>query len=327
MKSFRMLSPTSLDEAIALATDPKGGSAKYLAGGQDLLTEMKEHLAGPDRVVNLKSIPGLDGLESAGGALRIGALTTLARIERDATIRSHWTALAEAAASIASPQIRSCATIGGNLCQRPRCWYYRIEEANCLKKGGTECFSYGGLNKYNAILGGGPTYIVHPSDLAPALIALGGEITVRGQGGERRMPLEKFYVLPADGDVTKETVLADGEVVTSIEVPKPAAGTRSTYVKFKERESYDFALSAVAASVAIEGGVVKSARICLGAVAPVPWRVERAEKLLLGRALDETAAREAATAALAGAEPLSQNGFKVPLTKTLVERALLALAS
>jgi len=241
-------------------------------------------------------------------------------------VRSHWTALAEAAASVASPQIRSCATVGGNLCQRPRCWYYRLEEAKCLKKGGRECFSYGGLNKYNAILGGGPAYIVHPSDLAPALVALSAEIVLRGKGGERRMPLEKFYALPADGDVTKETVLRDGEIVTEIVVPKPAAGSRSTYVKFKERESYDFALSAVAASITLEGGMVKAARICLGAVAPVPWRAERAEKRLEGRVLDETAAREAAAEALHGAEPLSQNGYKVPLTKTLVERALLALA-
>jgi len=325
VKSFRLVNPTTLDEAIALSSDKAAGQTKFLAGGQDLLTEMKEHLASPDRVVNLKSISGLDALDSSSGALKIGALVTLARIERDATVRAHWTALSEAAASVASPQIRSCGTIGGNLCQRPRCWYYRLEEAKCLKKGGTECFSYGGLNKYNAILGGGPVYIVHPSDLAPALIALGAEIVLRSKSGERRMPLEKFYVLPADGDVTKETVLQDGEIVTEIVVPKAAAGSRSTYVKFKERESYDFALSAVAASVVIEGGVVKSARICLGAVAPVPWRVERAEKLLVGRALDETAARAAAEAALHGAEPLSQNGYKVPLTKTLVERALAAL--
>lgn len=325
MKSFRLVNPTTLDEAIAFAGDRAAGSAKFLAGGQDLLTEMKEHLAGPDRLVNLKTIPGLGALDSSSGSLRIGALTTLATIERDATVRQHWTALGEAAGSVASPQIRSCGTLGGNLCQRPRCWYYRLEEANCLKKGGTECFSYGGLNKYNAILGGGPTYIVHPSDLAPALIALGAEIVLRSKSGERRMPLEKFYVLPADGDVTKETVLQDGEIVTEVVVPKPAAGARSTYVKFKERESYDFALSAVAASVALEGGQVRSARICLGAVAPVPWRAERAEKVLAGRALDAAAAREAAEAALFGAEPLSQNAFKVPLTKTLVERALLAL--
>ncbi|MCY2961880.1 MAG: xanthine dehydrogenase family protein subunit M [Planctomycetota bacterium] len=326
MKSFRLVNPTTLDEAIDFASDRAAGSSKFLAGGQDLLTEMKEHLSGPDRVVNLKSIPGLDALDSSGGSLRIGALTTLSRIERDAAVRAHWTALAEAAHSVASPQIRTCGTIGGNLCQRPRCWYYRLEEANCLKKGGTECFSYGGLNKYNAILGGGPTYIVHPSDLAPALVALGAEIVLRSKSGERRMPLEKFYVLPADGDVTKETVLADGEIVTEIVVPKPAAGTRSTYVKFKERESYDFALSAVGASVVLEGGKVAAARLCLGAVAPVPWRVERAEKVLVGRVLDETAAREAANEALRGAEPLSQNAYKVPLTKTLVERALLALA-
>jgi len=326
VKSFRLLNPTTLDEAIALCADPKGGVTKLLAGGQDLLTEMKEHLAGPDRLVNLKSIPGLDAIEAGAAGLRIGALATLAKIERDAGVRANWTALSQAAASVASPQIRSCATIGGNLCQRPRCWYYRMEEAHCLKKGGTECFAYGGLNKYSAILGGGPSYIVHPSDLAPALVALDAEVTLRSAKGERKLALEKFYVLPEDGGIEKETVLADGEIVTAITAPVPVAGMRSTYSKFKERDSFDFALSAVAASVVIAGGKVTRARLCLGGVAPVPWRVEAAEALLVGRTLDAQAAREAAEAALRGAEPLAQNGFKVPLTKTLIERALLSLA-
>lgn len=326
MKSFRLVNPTSIDEALALAADSSAGTVRYLAGGQDLVTEMKEYLAEPDRVVNLKSIPELDVIDSASGALGVGSLATLARIERDATIRAHWTALSEAAESVASPQIRSCGTLGGNLCQRPRCVYYRIEEARCLKKGGTECFSYGGFNKYNAILGGGPSWIVHPSDLAPALVALGAEIVLRSKSGSRRMPLERFYVLPADGDITQETALFPGEIVIQILAPKPAAGSRSTYLKFKERESYDFALSAVAASVTLENGRVREARICLGGVAPVPWRVPRAEAVLVGRTLDAAAAREAAEAAVHGAEPLSQNAYKIPLTKTLVERALLALA-
>jgi xanthine dehydrogenase YagS FAD-binding subunit len=326
VKSFRLLNPTTLDEAIALCADPKGGVTKVLAGGQDLLTEMKEHLAGPDRLVNLKSIPGLDALESGANGLRVGALATLAKIERDAGVRANWAALSQAAASIASPQIRSCATVGGNLCQRPRCWYYRLEEAKCLKKGGTECFAYGGLNKYSAILGGGPSYIVHPSDLAPALVALDAEVTLRSSKGERKMPLADFYVLPENGGVEKETVLQDGEIVTLVTAPAPAAGARSTYLKFKERDSFDFALSAVAASVVVAGGKVTRARLCLGGVAPVPWRAPAAEALLLGRALDEKSAREAAEAALKGAEPLTHNGYKVPLTKTLVERALLSLA-
>ncbi len=326
MHSFRLVHPTSLDEAVALAVDPAAGATKYLAGGQDLLTEMKEHLATPDRVVNLKSVPGLAEFDSSGGELRIGALTTLARIEHDATVRAHWTALAEAAESIASPQIRSCATVGGNLCQRPRCPYYRMEEARCLKKGGTECFAYGGHNKYNAILGGGPSYIVHPSDLAPALVALNAEIVLRSKSGERRMPLEQFYVLPADGDVTQETVLTTGEVVTELRLPAAEKGSRSTYVKFKERESFDFALAAVAASLTFDGSTVRSARICLGGVAPIPWRAARAEQLLVGRTLDSDLVRQAAAAALHGAEPLSQNAYKIPLTQTLVERALMALA-
>jgi xanthine dehydrogenase YagS FAD-binding subunit len=320
------VNPTSLDEALALAGDPAAGATAYLAGGQDLLSEMQEHLAGPDRVVNLKSIPGLAAIDTAGGALRLGALATIARVERDATIRARWTALAQAAESIASPQIRSCATVGGNLCQRPRCPYYRLEETRCLKKGGSECFSYGGLNKYNAILGGGPSYIVHPSDLAPALVALDAQIVLRSASGERRLPLQEFYVLPADSDVTRETVLAPGEIVTEIRVPVPASGSRSSYVKFKERESFDFALSAVAVSLTLDGDRVRDARISLGGVAPVPWRAVHAEVALTGRKLDAAAAREAAVAALRGAKPLSQNAYKIPLTETLVERALLALA-
>ncbi len=324
MRSFRLLNPTSLDQALALL-EPKDGTAQVLAGGQDLITEMKEHLAEPDRVVNLKSVPGLDAIEAGPDGLAIGALVTLAQLERHASVRAHWTALSEAALSIASPQIRSCGTVGGNLCQRPRCWYYRAEEARCLKKGGTECFAYGGRSKYNAILGGGPSYIVHPSDLAPALVALGAEVTLRSARGERRLALEKFYVLPSDGDATRETVLAPGEIVTGVRVPNPAAGTRSTYLKFKERESFDFALSAVAVSLTQEAGKVKHAGIVLGGVAPIPWRAPRAEALLVGRALDPKAAREAAVEALRGAEPLAENGYKIPLTQALVERALLAL--
>jgi xanthine dehydrogenase YagS FAD-binding subunit len=334
VKAFQLETPRTLAAALGLlsaTSEAKKGDTKSvrvvapMAGGQDLLTEMKEHLAEPDRVVNLKSIPGLDKIESAGGRVRIGALVTLQQLEEDRTLADTARVLVEAARSIASPQIRSVGTVGGNLNQRPRCWYYRLEGAMCLKKGGKRCFSYDGQNKYNAILGGGPSYIVHPSDLAPALVALDAEVTLVSQAGTRTLKLEKFYALP-DVDVTRETVLRPDELLTEVSFATPAAGTRSTYVKFKERSSYDFALSAVALVIGLEGGTIRCARLCLGGVAPVPWRVEAAEAALVGKSPDEAAGKAAAEAALHGADPLEHNGYKVPLTKALVARAVQSLA-
>jgi xanthine dehydrogenase YagS FAD-binding subunit len=326
MKAFTLQNPRTLEAAVALLSDEQHGRARPLSGGQDLLTELKERLDGPERLVNLKSVPGLDGLTVEDERIEIGALVTLARLERDERLRARWRGLAEAAASIASPQIRSCATVGGNLCQRPRCWYFRLADAPCLKKGGGECYAHSRFNKYNAILGGGPSWIVHPSDLAPALVALDAEVELRSQAGARRLALERFFLLPRDGGILKETALQPGEIVTAVRARQPGAGWRSTYLKFKERSSYDFALASVAAGVQLEGGLVRAARIVLGGVAPVPWRVPKAEALLQGAALGPQTARAAAEEALRGAEPLADNGYKVPLAKTLVERALLALA-
>jgi xanthine dehydrogenase YagS FAD-binding subunit len=331
MKAFTLANPTSLEQALEiLAARNKRGSrerAQLLAGGQDLLTEMKEHLAEPEVLVNLKGIAGLDRIEvDASGALAIGALATLAALEEHAAVREKFPVLAEAARSIASPQIRSFGTVGGNLCQRPRCWYYRSEHAKCIKKGGSECFSYSGLNKYNAILGGGPSYIVHPSDLAPALVALDAEVRVRGPAGERALPLERFFTLPAEGRVVRENVLADDEILVSVKVPALPAGTRSTYLKFKERGSFDFALASVALALTFQGAEVSRARLVLGGVAPIPWRSPDAEKALVGRAMDESSWKAAAEAALLEADPLEHNAYKVPLAKGLIRRALQALA-
>ena len=226
----------------------------------------EEHLVEPERLVNLKAVPGLDQLEVDGESARLGALVTLARIERDARLRALHPVLAEAAETVGSPQIRTRATLGGNLCQRPRCWYYRNEHAVCLKKGGSECFAYGGLSKYNAILGGGPSYIVHPSDMAPALIAVNAQLQLRGPAGAREMPLGKFFVLPADGDVTRENVLAPDEIVTGVVVPSGMSGWISTYVKFREKGGFDFALSAVALALRMEGKEIADARLVLGGV-------------------------------------------------------------
>jgi xanthine dehydrogenase YagS FAD-binding subunit len=332
MKSFRLLNPKSLDQAIALSDtgrDPNlRDKKKILAGGQDLFTEMKEHLVEPDDVVNLKGIPDLDRIEIDGaGNLSIGALATIERLEDHGGVRERMLLLFEAAGSIASPQIRSQGTVGGNLCQRPRCWYYRNEHARCIKKGGSECFSYNGLNKYNAIFGGGPSYIVHPSDLAPALVALSAKASLRGKSGSRTVELEKFFTLPSEGSVLRENVLEPSEILESVSVPAPAPGMRSTYLKFKERGSYDFALASVALALWTEGNTIRRARLVLGGVAPIPWRCSAAEKLLEGRVLDPSTFDAAAAEAVKGAEPLGQNGYKVPLVKGLVVRAMQHLAS
>jgi xanthine dehydrogenase YagS FAD-binding subunit len=331
MKAFRLANPTTLDQVVEIlkANRTRGarGRAQILAGGQDLLTEMKEHLAEPDVVVNLKGIGGLDEIRvEAGGAIAIGALAKLADLEEHEGVRKHVPLLAEAARSVASPQIRSVGTVGGNLCQRPRCWYFRNEHAKCIKKGGSECFSHDGENKYNAILGGGPSWIVHPSDLAPALVALEARATIRGGAGERTVPLEQFFTLPSEGSILQENVLQEDEVLTRVDVPAQPSGTRGTYLKFKERGSFDFALASVAVSLALEGGKVARARLVLGGVAPIPWRAPEAEAALVGQALDEATMRRAAEAAVHGAEPLSKNAYKVPLAKGLVVRALQSLA-
>jgi xanthine dehydrogenase YagS FAD-binding subunit len=331
VKAFELVTPSTLAQAFeALPTRADDSSARVLAGGQDLLGEMKDHLIEPGRLVNLKRIPELGGIvETPGDGLDIGALVTISELAEHPRVRGSYVGLAEAAESIASPQIRNVGTVGGNLCQRPRCWYYRHEGAKCLKKGGEECFSYEGLSKYNAILGGGPSYIVHPSDLAPALVCLGAEVVLQSaKGGQRKLPLEKFYKLPSEGDVTRETVLEPGEIVTRILVQPIGRRWRSTYIKFKERGSFDFALVSVALALELDGGNIRRARLCLGGVAPIPWRSPSAEALLAtGSASDPASWKAAAEEALRGAEPLRHNAYKIPLAKGLIQRALQRLLS
>ena len=329
MKAFEWVSPTSVGEAVNLlksapAAKDLDDAARPIAGGQDLLTTMKEYVTRPTRVVNLKGIRGLDRIEGDGKkGLRIGALVTLAQLEESAEVRRDFPGLVEAAHSVATPQIRNLGTVGGNLCQRPRCWYYRLEEAVCLKKGGSECFAATGENKYNAILGGGPSYIVHPSDLAPMLVALGASVEVVGAEGKRTIPLEKFFTLPSEGSIRRENVLRNDEIITEVSVPASAFAARSTYLKFKERESLDFALASVAAAVELGAGkTVKQARVVLGGVAPIPWRAPKAEEFLAGKSLSADTLASAARLALDGAQPLEKNAYKVPLAQTLVRRAL-----
>ena len=329
MKAFEWVNASSVNEAVQLLTSASASrdiddAPRPIAGGQDLLTTMKDYSTRPARVVNLKSIRGLNLIQgNARRGLTIGALVTLNQLEEHAVVRASFPGLAEAANSIATPQIRNLGTVGGNLCQRPRCWYFRLEDVVCLKKGGSECYAAKGENKYNAILGGGPSYIVHPSDLAPMLVALGASVSVVGTEGMRTILLDKFFTLPSEGSIRRENVLKNDDIITQIHVPASSFAAHSTYLKFKERESLDFALASVA--VAVQLGANKSvtqARIVLGGVAPIPWRVPEAEKFLTGKTLSGEVLRETAKLALAGAQPLEKNAYKIPLTQTLVRRAL-----
>ncbi len=328
MKTFEWANPTSVNEAVKLLTVPSAATdideaPRPIAGGQDLLTTMKDYTSRPARLVNLKHIAGLNRIALNARGLTIGALVTLAELEEHAGVRKSFPGLSEAAHSIATPQIRNLGTVGGNLCQRPRCWYFRLEEVVCLKKGGSECYAATGENKYNAIIGGGPSYIVHPSDLAPMLLALDARVTVTGAAGKRVIPLDKFFTLPSQGNIRRENVLTNDDIITEIFVPASALAAHSTYLKFKERESLDFALASVAAAVQLGANkAVRHARLVLGGVAPIPWRVPAAEKFLVGKQLSADVLAEAGKIALAEAKPLEKNAYKIPLAQTLVRRAL-----
>ncbi|MFB3789327.1 MAG: xanthine dehydrogenase family protein subunit M [bacterium] len=323
MKTFEYVQAKTAQEAVSFLGDEYNES-KVLAGGLDLIGELKDHLIEPERLVSLGGIADLDYIRTEGGVAKIGATTTLAGIAGHPDLLKAHAALAEAAAVVGSPQIRNVGTLGGNLCQRPRCWYYRGEFYPCLKKGGAICYSLSGRNYYNAILGGGPSYIVHPSDCAPALIALNAMVRLTGPDGPREMPLDDFFVLPTE-ILTRENKLKPNEIVTEIEIP--AHSLKSTYVKFRQRDGFDWALSAAAVALEMEGGTCKKANIILGGVAPRPWRAKKAEAVLAGKAITEALAAEAAEASVDGAVALSDNGYKIPLTKTLVKEAILKLAA
>ena len=324
MENFAYVNAANVEQASSLLSG-EWGETMVIAGGTDLLGELKEYIETPAKVVNLKSIPGLDEIKADETGLTIGALATVGEIAAHPTIQEHYTVLAEAAASVASPQIRNVGTLGGNLCQRPRCWYYRNPEIICLKKGGDMCYAVEGLSKYHAIFGGGPVYIVHPSDTAPALIALGATVKIIGPDGEKTMPLEEFFILP-DINPQRENVLEPNEVVAEVHVPKPPANTKSFYIKARERGSFDFALSSVAAAFEMNGSTCRAASIVLGGVAPIPWRSKEAEAALNGVRITEAVAKRAGSEAVKNAEPLNDNGYKVALTQNLVSRAVMKVS-
>ncbi len=256
--------------------------------------------------------------------VRIGALTTVADLAEDPTIAQDYPVLKQAAGVIGSPQLRNMGTVGGNLCQRPRCWYYRDVDVVCRKKGGSKCFAYKGRNKYHAIIGGGMCYIVYPSDLAPALIALDAMVAISSPRGEKTIPLADFYALPSV-NVHKENVLEPDEVLREVRIPPATKDDRSAYNKFIERGSWDFAVVSAAVKGTVSGKTFKDIRIVLGGIAPIPWRLQKAEEAIKGKRLSEEAVRVAAREALQDAKPLEENGYKKDLVEVVLARTVMSL--
>ena len=316
---FEWTNARSIDDAIGQLND----KAIPKAGGVDLMDRLKEGLDAPSRLVNIRTIPGLDYVKEESGWLRIGPMVTLAAIAEHPVIRKRYIALADAALNAATPQIRNIATVGGNLLQRPHCWYFRSDQFHCLRKGGDRCFAQDGENEYHAIFDNDVCAVVHPSAAACALTAMGAKVEVKGKRGTREIALDDLFVRP-ETDITREHVLNPGELLTEIRVPAPSDATRSAYTKVGQKESFDWPLAEVAVVLELRGGVVNKASIVLGAVAPVPWRATAAEKALAGNPLTEQTAREAATAAMRGATPLSQNAYKIPMFEAVVRRTILA---
>jgi xanthine dehydrogenase YagS FAD-binding subunit len=325
MQTFRYTSPATVEQAIERLR--QDGDARALAGGTDLLTLMKADIAAPIELVNIKQLADLprDITENDRG-MTLGSLVTLAEIEEHPQLQRHYPVLSEAAAVAATPQLRNMATIGGNLLQRPRCWYFRNPQVRCWLKGGDECQAQDGENQLHALFGGGPCSAVHPSDLAAALVSLDAEVRIRGPQGERTTPLELFFALP-DEQRRTETTLGDDELLLSIHLPALSDGTRSTYLKAMDRKVWAFALVGVAAVLRLEGQRITHARLVLSGVAPIPWRATMAEQKLIGAEPGDELFQHAAEVAVAEAAPLQHNGYKIPLAKALIARALASLTA
>jgi len=317
-KPFTLHSPSSLDGALELAVAHQGDFA-YLAGGCDLLDQLKHQWRRPRHVINLKGIDSLSGLERGEDQVRVGALTKLAALERDRDLLKRLPALVHGAARVASPQIRNMGTLGGNLLQDSRCPYYR-GAWHCYREGGIVCDAHHGINREHAIFGGDRCYTVTPSDLAPVLVALDASVQVHGKEGGRSLPAHRLFVSPSE-DIKIMHRIQRGEILTALEIPL-RKDRRSAFVKNAARNAWDFARASAAIALAVEEGRARDVRIALGGVAPTPWRSLAAERALEGAALNETSIEEAALAATKGAAPLSHNAYKVGLVRKLVRQAL-----
>lgn len=322
MRPFEYTSPKTKEQAVSLL----GPEAAVLAGGTDLLALMKDDVVAPQRLVNIKSIAGLEGISySPRAGLRLGAAAKLQEIADHADVLRHYPALAHAADDAASPQIRNMATLGGNLCQRPRCWYFRNGMGLLAQQDGKSLVAEGD-NRYHAILGNeGPAYFVSPSTIAPMLIALGAKVRIAGAGGSREVALENFYRMPKSEN-EREHDIKPNEIVTEILVPPLAAGTKVGNYEVRQKAAFDWPFATAVARLEMSGATVKSARIVMGAVAPVPWISQEAAQAIAGKPVNEQTASAAAAASVAKARPLSQNGFKIKLAGVAVKRAILAAA-
>lgn len=324
MKTFAHFNARSVDEAIQLLAKYEG-KAKLNAGGTDLLGVLKDRILPdyPEAIINVKMIPGLNTIKEDKKGISIGALNTLADIITSPLIEKTCSLLKEAARTVASPQIRNIATVGGNLCQDTRCWYYRYPDEiggiiMCFRKGGKACPAVSGENQYHAVMGAKKCHAVCPSDTAVAFTALGATLTIAGSKGTRTLPVEEFYTPLGN-------VLTPDEMITAIHIPKPSPAARQTFHKFTLRKPIDFAIVSVASTITVEKRICNDASIVLGSFAPTPVRALNAEEFLKGKELSEETVAEAARLALAGAKPLSKNAYKLEIAKALVKRALLGL--
>ena len=323
MNNFNYLQPKTIEEAGKLLK--KNNSSIAFAGGTDVLGLIKNTIIAPEQVVNLKSIKNLSTIEyTAGKGLQIGALTTLVEIAENPVINEKFTVLAHAAHEVASPQFRNIATIGGNLCQRPRCMYFRKENVHCLRKGGDICYAYNGYNKYHCIIGGSPCYIVHPSDTAVALLALNAKVSIHSNGKSKVIPIKEFFVLP-ETDYTKENILTPGDILEKIIIPEPQAGTKSEYVKIMEREAWDFAIVSVAAVTVKKGNRIESAKLAFGGIAPVPWTDDKIDSAFKGIETSEQSIKAITDKLFPDADILDMNRYKLPLIKNITKRLLMEI--
>jgi xanthine dehydrogenase YagS FAD-binding subunit len=321
VKAFSYVNPKNEKEAIgALSSEPE--KVMPLAGGQDLLARLKDYISQPDRIVNVKGALDATVTPAPGGGLKIGAAMKLADLAAHAQVAKLYPAIALAAIEVGTPQIRNQGTVGGNLNQRPRCWYYRNEEFVCFKKGGNQCFSPAGENQFHAIFGSGPTFIVHPSSLAVPAVAYDATFRLAGPRGERLVPAADYFTMPTLQNVRVENVLAPDELLTHVILPAPGS-VKSGHYEVRYKESHDWPIAFATVVLAMDGQTVRTSRIVMGAVAPVPWRSKAAEAALAGKLLNEETAAAAADAAVREARPLSQNAYKVQVARTAVKRAIL----
>ncbi len=322
MRAFEYANPTTKEQAVALLGD-NWGEIEILAGGTDLLSLMKDDISHPKRLVNIKGIKELLGIQhSAATGLRIGALVTLQELLDSPIVTKEYPGLAQAAAGVASMQLRNVGTVAGDLCQRPRCWYYRNGYGLLAQEPSGKSLVVNGENKYHAILGNsGPAYFVNPSSLAPALTALGASVGIYGPKGPRKVAVEQFFVTPKT-DAEREYVLKPGEIITEITIPA-APGVRSATYEVVEREALDWPLAVASVALKMSGRKITTARVVLGQVAPIPWPAVAADKLLADKECSEQLAGEAGAASVSGAKALSQNRYKIQLTRVAVKRAIL----